>query len=497
MEYQVTVGLEVHAELRTNTKMFCVCKNDSNEKHPNINICPVCMGHPGTLPVINADAVRQVQRVGLALNGDLQKFSQFDRKHYFYPDIPKGYQISQYKHPLVLGGILKNIKITRVHLEEDTARSQHDAKNKASFADFNRAGVPLMELVTEPDITSAEQAREFAEELQLVLQYLGASEANMEKGEMRVEANVSVSRATELPLGNSVAKWVLGTKVEVKNLNSFRAVERAIEYEVKRQSEILEGGGKVIQETRGWDENKQTTFSQRSKESAHDYRYFPEPDLPLMEFNDKYIDKLRETIPELPEQKRKRLAEEYKLEPVAVEILIRDKALSAFWENIVSEIKNWANSKYLPSKNSIEPALTINKAFNFFTSDFLGLIKEKQIPVAELLVDAENFAELIIMLSEGEITTRVAKDVLRHMVEVGGDPSTIVEEKGLKQISDSLTLEMTAKKIIDENPNAVADIKDGKDRALQFLIGQMMKETKGAANPEKIKGVLTNIIGGV
>ncbi|MDP2669213.1 MAG: Asp-tRNA(Asn)/Glu-tRNA(Gln) amidotransferase subunit GatB [bacterium] len=482
-EYKLTIGLEIHAELRTNTKMFCGCKNDPDEKHPNINICPVCMGHPGTLPIINQSAVEQVQRVGLALEGELQKKSHFDRKNYFYPDIPKGYQISQYKDPLVLGGFLKGVKITRVHLEEDTARSQHvggsDSKSEqpASLVDFNRAGVPLMELVTEPDITSAKQAREFAEALQLVLQYLGASEANMEKGEMRCEANISVY------LG---AERLSGTKVEVKNLNSFRSVEKAIEYEFERQIKLLEEGGKVKQETRGWDENKEATFSQRSKESAHDYRYFPEPDLPPMEFDEEYFDKLRATIPELPEAKRKRLVDEYKLDAQAAEILMHDKDLSAFWEKMTSELREWDADKYLES---------VKLASNYFTSDLLGLMKEKEITSAvDLLVDPENFAELIKMIYKKEITSRVAKDVLRHMVEVGGDPSTIVEEKGLKQVSDINSLEEAARKVIAANPNAVADYKKGKQQSLQFLVGQMMKETKGAANPDTIKEILMRLI---
>src|SRR3989344_2509945 len=334
MEYQVTVGMEIHAELKTKSKMFCASKNDPDEKHPNINICPVCLGHPGTLPVINEEAVKLVQRVGLALGGEIQKFSRFDRKNYFYPDLPKGYQISQYKYPLVLGGNLNGVRITRVHLEEDAGKLMHDSGGKFSLVDFNRAGVPLMELVTEPDIKSAKEAKKFAEELQLTLQYLGASEANMEKGEMRCEANISVSKTNDM-----------GIKVEVKNLNSFRAVERAIEYEVKRQIELLENGKKVIQETRGWNENKEETFSQRSKESAHDYRYFPEPDLPPMEFSDEYIEKLRATIPELPEQKRRRLAEEYKLDALAVEILIKDRALAAFWEKTASELREWLSGK--------------------------------------------------------------------------------------------------------------------------------------------------------
>ncbi|KKT57486.1 MAG: Aspartyl/glutamyl-tRNA(Asn/Gln) amidotransferase subunit B [Candidatus Giovannonibacteria bacterium GW2011_GWC2_44_9] len=500
MEWQATIGMEVHAELRTKTKMFCASKNDPNEQHPNINICPVCMGHPGTLPVINEEAVCHVQLVGLALGGEVQKFSRFDRKNYFYPDLPKGYQISQYKHPLVLGGNLNNVRITRVHLEEDAGKLMHDPSGEFSLVDFNRAGVPLMELVTEPDIVSAKQAREFAEELQLIFQYLGASEANMEKGEMRCEANISVSKTNDM-----------GAKVEVKNLNSFRAVERAIEYEVKRQIELLEGGKKVVQETRGWNENKEETFSQRSKESAHDYRYFPEPDLPPMEFSDKYIEELRATIPELPEQKRKRFTEEYGISGNLVETLVRERSLAAFWEKVISELKDWLAEEEITHPTTPSPTLregekggglslfsdALKLAANYFTSDLLGLMKEKKISANELLVDPENFAELIKMIYKNEITSRVAKDVLRIMVEQGGDPSTIIESKGLKQVGNEKVLEEIAKKIISQNSKAVEDFKKGKQESLQFLVGQVMKETKGAANPEIIRGVLTKIIGGV
>ncbi|KKS95970.1 glutaminyl-tRNA synthase (glutamine-hydrolyzing) subunit B [Candidatus Giovannonibacteria bacterium RIFCSPLOWO2_01_FULL_43_160] len=479
MEYQITVGLEIHAELKTRSKMFCASKNDPDEKHPNLNICPVCMGHPGTLPVINEEAVKLVHRVGLALGGEIQKFSRFDRKNYFYPDLPKGYQISQYKYPLVLGGNLNGIRITRIHLEEDAARLAHEGAGKSSLVDFNRAGIPLMELVTEPDIKSAKQAREFAEELQLVFRYLGASEANMEKGEMRCEANISVSKTNEK-----------GVKVEVKNLNSFRAVELAIEYEVKRQIELLESGKKVAQETRGWDENKESTFSQRSKESAHDYRYFPEPDLPPMEFSDEYIEALHAMIPELPEQKRKRFTEEYGISANLVETLVHECSLAAFWEKVISELKDWMREE--DPKKFLE---AMKVAVNYFTSDFLGLIKEKEIPPEELLMTPENFAELIKMIVKKEITSRVAKDVLRKMVEEGGDPSTIIESKELKQIGDSVQLEAVVKKVITANQKAIADFKKGKANALQFLVGQVMQETKGVANPEAIKEILAKILG--
>ncbi|OGF64487.1 glutaminyl-tRNA synthase (glutamine-hydrolyzing) subunit B [Candidatus Giovannonibacteria bacterium RIFCSPHIGHO2_01_FULL_45_24] len=479
MEWQVTVGMEIHAELRTKTKMFCNSKNDPDEKHQNVNVCPVCMGHPGTLPVINEEAVKSVQRAGLALGGEVQKFSRFDRKNYFYPDLPKGYQISQYKYPLVLGGVLNGVRITRAHLEEDAGKLMHDPNGKFSLVDFNRAGVPLMELVTEPDIKSAKEAKKFAEELQLVLQYLGASEANMEKGEMRCEANISVSKTSEK-----------GVKVEVKNLNSFRAVERAIEYEVRRQIELLESGKKVIQETRGWDENKEITFSQRSKESAHDYRYFPEPDLPPMEFSDEYIEKLRATIPELPEQKRKRFTEEYGISADLVETLVSERSLAAFWEKVISELRDWMGEEN--PKKFLE---AMKLAANYFTSDFLGLIKEKEISPDELLMSPENFAELIKMIYKKEITSRVAKDVLRVMVERGCDPSTIIESKGLKQVGDEVALLEIAKKIISENQKAVEDYKKGKQQSLQFLMGQVMRETKGASNPDKIKELLAKILG--
>lgn len=489
MKYQTTIGLEIHAELKTKTKMFCASKNDSNEKHPNINICPICTGHPGTLPVINQEAVRHVQRTGLALGGNLQNFSQFDRKNYFYPDLPKGYQISQYKYPLVLGGMLNNIRITRIHLEEDTARLIHDLHTGESLVDFNRAGVPLMELVTEPDITSAQEALEFAQELQLIFQYIGVSDANLEKGEMRCEANISIRPETQKEFG---------TKVEVKNLNSFRAVEKAIEYEIKRQTELLEKGKKVVQETRGWDEKKEVTFSQRVKESEHDYRYFPEPDLPPMEFSDQYFDELKRSIPELPAQKRKRFKEEYHLDEKLIGTIVQEKDLAGFWESVVSELKNWIKETEEVKPTSLSGLKDAMKtAANYFTSDLLGLIKEKGIPPSELLLDAENFAELIKMIVRKEITSRAAKDVLRTMVEKGGDPSNIVEEQGLGQVSDTTALEEVAKKIISRNPKAVADYKTGKQNSIQFLVGQVMRETKGAANPEVIKDVLTKIMGGV
>ena len=486
MKYQSTIGLEIHAELKTQTKMFCDSLNDPDEKHPNVNVCPVCMGHPGALPVINKQAVKEVIRVGLALGGKIAEYSRFERKNYFYPDLPKGYQISQYEHPLVEGGELalplsgKKIRIRRVHLEEDTGRLIHeevgsDAKSeRASLVDFNRAGVPLMELVTEPDLNSAGETSEFAEELQLLLRFLGVSDADMEKGQMRLEANVSLN---------------MGTKVELKNINSFNALRRAIESETLRQEKIIEEGREIKHETRGWDEAKQKTFTQRTKELSHDYRYFPEPDLPpLKVYEDEELnpETLMQSLPELPWQKRKRFEKEYGLEKKEALALVSDKALSDFFENAVSELMEWASSDNKSQATKL--------VFNYLTSDLRGLLKEKELPWGELLATPENFAELVKMIMENTISSRAAKDILKIMVEEGGDPSDIVRDRGLVQISNEGALEEIAKKVIDVNPQAVSDYKAGKANTLQFLVGQVMKETKGSANPEVVRKVLTNLL---
>lgn len=457
MKYEPTIGLEIHAELKTKTKMFCNSLNDPDERRPNVNVCPVCMGHPGTLPVINKEAVKKVLLVGRALNGKLAEYSQFDRKNYFYPDLPKGYQISQYKYPLVEGGELNGIKITRIHLEEDTGKLIHLADGSA--IDFNRAGMPLMELVTEPMIKSGEEAKKFAEELQLILRYLDVSDANMEKGQMRVEVNIS--------LGGLAAK--LGTKVEIKNLNSFRAAEKAIDYEIKRQSEILDSGEKVKQETRGWDENKGMTFSQREKEESHDYRYFPEPDLPPLLITDDWL--LAIQLPELPAQKRERFKKEYGISDEDVEMYIRDNLYRNFFEAVAEKLEGDKEAIKITS--------------NYIASDLAGLIEDSTI---DLSVDA--FAKMIIMVRGGKISSRAAKDILKIMYEKGGDPEEIAKEKNLFQMSDESDLKELAQKIITENPDVVDSYKKGKEASLQFLIGQAMRETKGSANPEIIKKIL-------
>ena len=576
--YKLTVGLEIHAELKTKTKMFCACKNDPEDDRPNVNVCPVCMAHPGTLPVINKQAVKNVLKVGLAIQGKLADFTEFDRKNYFYPDIPKGYQISQYKFPLVSGGTLKGVEITRVHLEEDTASSVHgeagaknppttlsrrldippraggkengELENDASLVDFNRAGVPLMELVTEPVIHSAEQAGNFARELQLVLQYLGVSDANMEKGEMRVEANISVApeniddlnpgtpfskggieSSSEFSLnkgsGESANRGILkssafqapplgkgelksgsefsltkgstcsdkegfkipqpplgkgelsrlGTKCEVKNLNSFRAVEKAILYEYDRQVAVIEAGEKVVQETRGWDDSKQKTFSQRKKEDSHDYRYFPDPDLPKLQISEipEFAEKeLKKEMLELPEEKRGRYAKDYSIKEEDIEVFINSKLLSEMFDKFVAP-------KLQGDKNLIKIAS------NYITNDLKKLVEGRP---EKIEIIKENFYELPIMIGAGEISSRGAKDILAEIVEKGGSPKVIAKEKNLIQKSDENELQKVVEEIIKNNQKVVQDFKGGKEASLQFLVGQGMKATKGSGNPEVIKKML-------
>ena len=476
--WKPTIGLEIHAELKTKTKMFCSCKNDTDEKRPNVNICPICLGHPGTLPVINKEAVKHVLKVGLSVGGKMADFSEFDRKNYFYPDIPKGYQISQYKHPLISGGNLLGIEITRIHLEEDTARSSHEDRvteieenpnseivtHNSSFLDFNRAGVPLMELVTEPVIHSSGEVVKFGEEFQLLLQYLGVAEANMEKGEMRLEANISISNTEKL-----------GTKIEVKNLNSFRSAEKAIEYEVKRQIEILEKGEKVAQETRGWDDKKQVTFSQRSKEDSHDYRYFPDPDLPklkLSEMNDLSEASLRQELKETPSQKRERFNKDYHLKESDINFYISNTVLGELFEKATLAV----DKKYFQLLS------------NYIVSDIASLGEKA------LSVNPGSVALVVNMIISGELSSRGAKDIIQILVNEGGEPRTIAEKEGLFQKSNEEELIKIANSIIDQNKEAVLGYKNGKISALQFLVGQGMKATKGSANPQILMAIFEKLL---
>lgn len=466
--YYTTIGLEIHAELKTNSKMFCGCKNDPDEKTPNLNICPTCMAHPGTLPVINKEALRNIVKIGLAIDGTISDFTEFDRKNYFYPDIPKSYQISQYKYPIVSGGELNGVKITRVHLEEDTATSKHDRGNY-SLIDFNRAGVPLMELVTEPVIHNPKEAGDFGRELQILLRYLNVSEANMEKGQMRVELNISISPD----------KDVLGTKVEVKNINSFKAVEKAAEFEIKRMSLLLnEGrGDEIVQETRGWDESSQSTFSQRKKENANDYRYFPDPDLPKLFLSEIFdIQKMKTELPELPQEKRIRYKNDFGIKDEDIESYITNTELGIWFEKVAN---------ILIEKNKIKIAS------NYLTSDFLGL--QKVNPEINLPSD-KNFAELIEMTIEGKISSRSAKDILAMIVIDDGSPIKIAEEKNLLQKNDEETIKKIIKKIIETNPLIVETYKKGKENAIMSLVGIAMKETQGSANPQIVLKILKELL---
>jgi len=472
MNYKPTIGLEIHAELNTKSKMFCSCKNDSLEKTPNTNICPVCTAQPGSLPVANKEAIRKVIKTGLAVNCKINKESKFDRKNYFYPDLPKGYQISQYDMPFCEKGFLeidgKKIRITRIHLEEDTAKLIHE--NNASLVDLNRAGIPLMEMVTEPDIKSGQEARKFSQEFHLILKYLGVSFADMEKGQMRVEVNISLSKDKKL-----------GTKVEIKNLNSFRSVEKSIDYEIKRQAEVLESGKGVVQETRGWDDVKEITVSQREKEKAHDYRYFPEPDLPTFNFRDNLINQIKAEIPELPFDKRLRLKKEYNLNDSAIEIFANSKDLGEYFEKVMSELTSWVGERNQK---------LVDLASNYLITDLQSIIKNLPIPELENKITPENFAELIKMIYKEEISSKIAKQVLQEMFKTKADPSHIVEEKGLSQVGDEAELEKIIKEIISKNPKAVEDYKAGKQASLQFLVGQVMAATRGRAKPDLVREIL-------
>ncbi len=463
-EYKTTVGIEVHAELKTKSKMFCGCLNDPHASEENKNICPVCLAHPGSLPVVNKKAVEFVLKVGNAIGADLATFSEFDRKHYFYPDMPKAYQISQYEYPLVKGGELAGVKITRIHLEEDTARSQHD-KGEGSLVDFNRAGVPLMELVTEPVIHDSKTAGDFCRELQLLLRTIGVSDANMERGEMRVEANISVSQTS-----------VLGTKVEVKNLNSFKSMEAAIDFEVKRQTKLLENGDAVKQETLGWDDSTGKTFVQRSKETANDYRYFPDPDIPKFKLDEiKEFDssRLHENTPVLPSEIRF-IYRELGIQENKIEVIISDLSLLAYFQAIIA----------IESSRKI-----LLLAANYLTSDVVGLLQTN----ADLVlkpVSTGEFVELITMVINNELNSRSAKDMLSEVVFETKNPRKLAVERGILQQNSADDLLPAVIAVIEANPTVVEEYKSGKETAIQFLLGQSMKKTKGAGNPKLLLQLL-------
>ena len=493
MNYKPTIGLEIHIELKTKSKLFCACRNNPDETKPNANICPICMGHPGVLPVINKEAVKKIVKTALALNCEIAKSSEFYRKLYFYPDLPKGYQISQDISPLAKNGFIKidgkKVRVHEIHLEEDVAKLVHPQGEDYSLVDFNRAGIPLIELVTEPDINSTLVARKFAQELQLILRYLDVSDADMEKGQMRVEVNVSLSPEHSKKLG---------TKVEIKNLNSFRAVNEATNFEIARQKKLLEENKKVVPETMGWDDEKRMTFSQREKGggafSTEDF-HAPEPNLFPLRLIDTYIEKIRSEIPELPSQRKKRFKKEYQLPEREIELYISQKDLGEYFEKVVSELNNWVKAKKMEEKVSgTEFKKLVKLASNYISTDLQGLLAGSSVADKDFLITSENFAEFVSMIYLGEISSKIAKTLLKEMFSAGKDPSQIIEEKGLQQITDEKKLEKIVKEVIAKNPKPVEDYKKGKESALQFLVGQVMAQTKGKANPEMVNKILGKLL---
>ncbi|MDH7487604.1 MAG: Asp-tRNA(Asn)/Glu-tRNA(Gln) amidotransferase subunit GatB [Anaerolineae bacterium] len=470
MQYEPIIGMEVHAELLTASKMFCGCDAHIFGAPPNTHVCPVCLGLPGVLPVINRKAVEYTLMAGLALHCQIAEFSVFARKNYTYPDLPKGYQISQYELPLCRDGWLdvevdgqsRRIGITRAHLEEDTAKLFH--AGGYSLVDFNRAGVPLLEIVSEPDIRSPEEARQYLIRLQQILRYLGVSSADMEKGAMRCEANVSLR-----PVGSTA----LGTKVEVKNLNSFRSVKLALEYEIERQARVLEAGGTVEQVTMGWDEVHNRTVVQRSKEYADDYRYFPEPDLPPLEISREWVAEIRSRLPELPEAKRARFIADYGLDAQQAEVLVQERAVADYFEEAVAA--------YGGAARAVAP---------WISGELFRLLRAQGLEMAEVPVPAKALADLLILIDEGKITSGTGKQVLAQMFASGRSAAEIVEAEGLAQVSDAATLEAAVRKVLAAYPDEVAKYREGKSQIIGWLMGQVMRETKGKANPQLVRELL-------
>lgn len=464
MEYEVIIGLEVHAELSTKTKIYCGCTTEFGGS-PNTHCCPVCTGMPGALPVLNEKVVEYAVRAGLATSCEIARYSKQDRKNYFYPDLPKAYQISQFDLPLCQHGKLevdvdgkkKEIGITRIHIEEDAGKLVHDNYTGGTLVDLNRACVPLIEIVSEPDMRSAEDAVAYVEKLKGILEYIGVSDCKMQEGSLRADVNLSLR-----PVGQEK----FGTRTETKNLNSFRAIARAIQFEIERQKEVLEAGGVIYQETRRWDDEKGEGYAMRTKEDAHDYRYFPEPDLLPINLSEEYIQNIKDTLPELPESRRKRYVEEMKLPDYDAGIITSSKALSDFFE---AATKECGNAKAVS---------------NWIMVDVIRIAKEKGIEYTELPFTATQLAELIKLIDKGTISSKIAKEVFEVMVEEGKDPEKIVAEKGLVQISDEKAIKEVVDKIMAANPSSIADYKAGKDRALGFLVGQCMKEMKGKGNPQ-------------
>jgi aspartyl-tRNA(Asn)/glutamyl-tRNA(Gln) amidotransferase subunit B len=463
MAYRPTIGMEVHAQLLTASKMFCRCRADYTKAAPNTLVCPVDLGLPGALPVINAQAVENTVLTGLALNCRIADVTRFDRKNYPYPDLPKGYQISQYDQPLCRDGWLdirvdserRRVRIQRVHLEEDTAKLTHT--EECSLVDFNRAGVPLMEIVSEPDMHSVDEVRQYVTGLRSILRYLGVNSGDMEKGAMRFEVNVSVGTDGEP-----------GTKVEIKNLNSFRAVYRGLEYEIARQTQVMEAGGQVEQVTMGWDEAHERTFVQRTKEEAPDYRYFPEPDLPPLVLDPAWVDAVRAQLPELPAAKAARYQDEYGLSAYDAEVLTADRPVAEYFERTVSLARDGVDAKMIS---------------NWITGELFRLMRAEDRPIEQVSIPPANLASLLGMVATGELSAASGKQVLAEMFATGKPPAEIAAQRGLTQISKRGALEPIVERVLDENPGPVAEFLSGKEAVLRFLMGQVMRATRGRANP--------------
>ncbi len=487
-EYKPVIGMEIHVQLKTKSKMFGIAANNPDETIPNTNIDEVATGQPGSLPTINAEAVRLGLMMGMALHCEIPEFSKFDRKHYFYPDLPKGYQISQYDKPIaqngyvdiIIDGKTKRIGITRAHLEEDAGKNMHPEGLPYSLVDYNRAGAPLLEIVTEPDIESAAEAKAFLQELRNIVRYIGAGSADMEKGTMRLEPNISVRKPGETTL----PKY----KVEVKNINSFKFAEQAIEYEIARHIEQLGSGVMPKQVTMGWNEKENCTVEQRSKEEANDYRYFPDPDLPLMHFTADFLDPIRANIPELPASKRLRFAEEYKLPAADIAALMDWKELNGFFENVVSELQEWYENDIPGPKKDIS---TLAKAAaNWCIQDLSSLLNAEHQNPEDSKITAEHLAHLIRLVLDGKISSSAGKQVLARIAETGADAEEVVNDLGLAQVSDEGAIESAVQLVIDANPKAVEDYKAGQQKSFGFLVGMAMKELKGKGNPQIVNEIL-------
>ena len=474
MKYDPVIGLEVHAQLLTESKIFCGCSTRFG-RAPNANTCPVCAGFPGVLPVLNRMVAEFAIKVGLATHCEIARSSVLARKNYFYPDLPKGYQISQYELPVCAGGYIdieidgapKRVRLTRIHMEEDAGKNIHDAHGDSSLVDLNRAGVPLLEIVSEPDLRSAAEAGAYLRTLRAMLQYLGVCDGNMEEGSFRCDANVSVR-----PAGTAA----LGTKIEIKNLNSFKAVERAIEFEIARQSDTLTGGGKLVQETRLWDEHREETRSMRSKESAHDYRYFPDPDLLPLVIDEQWIDAVRASLPELPAARKTRLISEHGLQAYDAELLTSRKDVADYFE---SALKIHANAKALS---------------NWIVGDLFRVLKERrlddQLYIEGWPVSATHLAQLVQLIDQDKISGKIAKTVFEALLDSGKSPQQIVSEKGLEQVSDSGRIESAIDQVLAANGKQVEQFRSGNDKVFGFLVGQIMKATQGKANPQKVNEIL-------